>query len=139
MVGGLQIHKPMSKQPQVESPVQEAKTTAGGTIATPEYRSPAEFQYCIFRTGREHYCVSVLEVEEVVECPELSRVPLAPPFLLGIFSLRGVIVPVLDIAYRENLVARWEPTHLVVAAWHGPAERDTLRWAWQPTKCSAPA
>ena len=117
----------MPQQPQVETPAEEARASARGESATPKHRSVAEFQYCIFRSGREHYCVSVLEVEEVVECPELNRVPLAPPFLLGIFSLRGVIVPVLDIAYRENLPASREPTHLVVAAWRGPAERDMLR------------
>jgi len=26
-----------------------------------------EEQYCIFRTGRERYCVHVLEVDEVLE------------------------------------------------------------------------
>jgi len=106
---------------QVGTRVEEASSSAGGETGAPKR------QYCIFRSGREHYCLCVLEVEEVVEWPEMSRVPLAPRFLMGIFNLRGVIVPVLDIAYRENLPASRKPTHLVVAAWRGPAERDTLR------------
>jgi purine-binding chemotaxis protein CheW len=59
----------------------------------------AERQYCVFRAGRERFCLSVLEVEEVVDWPVLTRIPLGPAFLLGIFNLRGTIVPLLDIAF----------------------------------------
>jgi purine-binding chemotaxis protein CheW len=88
---------------------------------------PLESQYCVFRSGKERYCLSVLEVEEVVGWPALTRVPLAPPYLKGIFSLRGVIVPVLDIAYREDRRSDAQPTHLVVAVWRGDSGRDPLR------------
>jgi purine-binding chemotaxis protein CheW len=73
-------------------------------------------QYCVFRSGRDRYCLSVLEVEEVVSRFVLTRVPLAPPFLMGIFNLRGVIVPVLDIAHEEDLHSETFPTRLVVAS-----------------------
>ncbi len=106
----------MSMKPQAVSPAP----------AVAESRAP-ESQYCVFRIGRERYCLSVLEVEEVVGWPALSRVPLAPPFLKGIFSLRGVIVPVLDIAYREERRPDAQPSHLVVAVWRGDAGRDPLR------------
>ena len=86
-----------------------------------------EHQYCVFRSGRERYCLSVSEVEEVVEWSSLTQVPLAPPFLMGIFNLRGVIIPVLDIAYLESRRSDAPPTHLVVAAWGGGAERGVLR------------
>ena len=84
-------------------------------------------QYCVFRSGRERYCLAVSEVEEVVEWPTLTRIPLAPPFLKGIFNLRGVIVPVLDIAYQEDRRTDTPPTHLVVTAWGGGSERGVLR------------
>jgi len=32
-------------------------------------------QYCVFRAGRERFCLSVLEVEEVVDWPPLTRMP----------------------------------------------------------------
>jgi chemotaxis signal transduction protein len=123
----LHIPVAMPKLPQVDTLVKEATASASGRTAEPTSEPAPEILYCIFRSGREHYCLSGLEVEEIVEWPKLSRVPLAPPFLMGIFNLRGVIVPVLDIAYRENLPASREPTHLVVAAWRGPGERDALR------------
>jgi len=88
-----------------------------------------EHHYCVFRSGRERYCLSVSEVEEVVEWPELTPIPLAPQFLMGIFNLRGVIIPILDIAYREGRRADKPPTHLVVAAGGGEADRGNFRVA----------
>jgi purine-binding chemotaxis protein CheW len=84
-------------------------------------------QYCLFRSGRERYCLPVAEVEEVVEWPTLTRIPLVPAFLKGIFNLRGVIIPVLDIAYQEERRSDSTPTHLVVAAWGRGTERGVLR------------
>lgn len=97
--------------------------------AKPKVERRPEQQYCVFRSGRELYCLSVFEVEEVVEWPVLTRVPLAPQFLMGIFNLRGVIIPVLDIAYREERRADRQPTRLVVAAWGGEADRGVFRVA----------
>src|SRR5437868_1846619 len=91
-----------------------------------EERLP-ERQYCVFRTGRERFCVSVLDVEEVVEWPVLTRVPLAPPFLMGIFNLRGGIVPVIDIAFTEGRRADLPPKHCVVAMMKGTEGGDDLR------------
>jgi chemotaxis signal transduction protein len=91
-----------------------------------EERSP-ERQYCVFRAGRERFCLSVLEVEEVVDWPSVTRVPLAPAFLIGIFNLRGAIVPLIDIAFTEGRRPGLLPRHVVVAALKGDAHREDLR------------
>ncbi|HWX54177.1 MAG TPA: chemotaxis protein CheW [Verrucomicrobiae bacterium] len=90
-------------------------------------RPAPERQYCIFRAGRERFCFSVLDVEEVVEWPRLTRVPLAPAFLMGVFNLRGSIVPVVDIAFTEGRRADLPPRHVVVASLKGEGDRDVLR------------
>lgn len=87
----------------------------------------AEKQYCIFRAGRERFSLPVLDVEEVVEWPPVSAVPLAPPFLMGVFNLRGSIVPVIDIAFTEGRRADLPPRHIVVGRIPGQEERDDLR------------
>jgi len=46
-------------------------------------KAEPERQYCLFRAGRERFCFSVLDVEEVVEWPNLTKVPLAPSFLMA--------------------------------------------------------
>ena len=84
-------------------------------------------QYCVFRAGRERFCFSVLDVEEVVEWPPLTRVPLAPSFLMGIFNLRGSIVPVVDIAFSEGRRPDLPPRHVVVASLPAEGDRDYLR------------
>jgi purine-binding chemotaxis protein CheW len=94
--------------------------------ALSEERLP-ERQYCVFRAGRERFCLSVLEVEEVVDWPIVTRIPLAPAFLMGVFNLRGTIVPLVDIAFTEGRRPGLLPKHVVVAALKGDAQRDDLR------------
>ena len=101
-------------------------------IAEPEQlellpQAVPERQYRVFRAGRERFCFSVLDVEEVVEWSNLTRVPLSPTFLMGIFNLRGSIVPVVDIAFTEGHRADLSPRHIVVAALKGEGDRDDLR------------
>ena len=86
-----------------------------------------ERQYCIFRAGRERFCLLVLDVDEVVEWPTVTRVPLSPPFLMGVFNLRGSIVPLIDIAFTEGRRADLPPKHVVVARMKGTDEHDDLR------------
>ena len=71
--------------------------------------------------------MSVLEVEEVVDWPLLTRVPLAPAFLMGVFNLRGTIVPLIDIAFTEGRRPGLLPKHVVVAALMSDVDREHLR------------
>lgn len=95
-------------------------------LPEPEERLP-EQQYCVFRAGRERFCLAVLDVEEVVEWPKLTRLPLGPPFLMGIFNLRGSIVPVIDIAFTEVRRSDLSPKHVVVACLRAQGELDDVR------------
>jgi len=89
-------------------------------------RSP-ESQYCVFRAGRERFCLSVLAVEEVVDWPPITRIPLGPTFLMGVFNLRGSIVPLVDIAFTEGRRPGLLPRHVVVAALLDEAHPTCLR------------
>jgi purine-binding chemotaxis protein CheW len=91
-----------------------------------EERLP-ERQYCVFRAGRERFCFSVLEVEEVVDWPIVTRIPLTPAFLMGVFNLRGTIVPLIDIAFTEGRRPGLLPKHVVVALLKGDAHREDMR------------
>lgn len=88
---------------------------------------PPQKQYCVFRAGRERFCFSVMDVEEVVEWPKFTQMPLAPPFLMGIFNLRGSIIPIVDIAFTEGRRADLPPKQVVVAALDQGAEHEVLR------------
>ncbi len=91
-----------------------------------EERIP-ESQYCVFRSGRERFCLPVLDVEEVLDWPLVTKVPLGPAYLVGIFNLRGSIVPLIDIAITEGRRPGLLPKHVVVAALRDPAQHDAVR------------
>lgn len=103
----------------------ENAATENGEVAVAE--ALPERQYCVFRAGRERFCLHVLDTEEVVEWPSVTKVPLAPAFLAGIFNLRGNIVPVIDIAFTEARRADLSPKHVVVAQLPAEGEREEIR------------
>jgi|SRR5271155_4715538 purine-binding chemotaxis protein CheW len=89
-------------------------------------RAP-ESQFVVFRSGRERFCLPVLDVEEVLEWPLVTKVPLAPGYMLGIFNLRGSIVPLIDIALTEGRRPGLLPKHVVVASLRSDANHDEVR------------
>jgi purine-binding chemotaxis protein CheW len=50
-----------------------------------------------FSLGSERYALQTRDVREVLRCKEVTRLPGAPAFLMGIFSLRGQFVALLDL------------------------------------------
>jgi purine-binding chemotaxis protein CheW len=60
-------------------------------------------QYLAFNLGREEYALDIRSINEIIKTREFTDVPRAPGFVLGIISLRGVVVPVFDLASRLRL------------------------------------
>ncbi len=50
-----------------------------------EERLP-ESQYCVFRSGRERFCLPVLDVEEVLDWPLLTKAAARPSLPCGNFQ-----------------------------------------------------
>jgi len=44
------------------------------------------------------YGVNVAKVREIIQFPKLTELPGTPPFIEGIFDLRGVVIPVVNLA-----------------------------------------
>jgi chemotaxis signal transduction protein len=53
--------------------------------------------YCVFRIGERRAGLEVSAVRETIDPPEVSPVPLAPPFVKGFFNLRGEITALIDL------------------------------------------
>ncbi len=51
-----------------------------------------------YRSAR--YAVDALAVREVIWLPELAPIEELPPFICGVFNLRGQVVPVMDLGLR---------------------------------------
>ena len=49
------------------------------------------------------YGVNVSKVREIIKLPKLTELPGAPDFIDGIFDLRGVVIPVINLAKWMNI------------------------------------
>lgn len=56
-----------------------------------------------FRISDEIYGINIMELKEIIKPRETTEVPRTPAFIMGVISLRGVIVPVLDMRERLGL------------------------------------
>lgn len=57
-------------------------------------------QLLTFVAGDEQYGFYILDVADIIEIPELTRIPTAPPFIKGLMNHRGKAVPVMDLRMR---------------------------------------
>ncbi len=63
------------------------------------------------------YAIPIRDVQEVVPLPELTPLADAPPFVAGIFNLRGAVVTALDLRRRMGLPPRrWDRRTAVLVA-----------------------
>lgn len=60
-------------------------------------------QYLTFFLNREHYGLSILQVQEIRGWESVTRVPNSPDYVKGVVNLRGTIVPVYDLRLRFGL------------------------------------
>jgi purine-binding chemotaxis protein CheW len=60
-------------------------------------------QWGTFRLSDEIYGINVMQIREVLRYTEITPVPGAPYFVLGIINLRGNVVTVIDTRKRFGL------------------------------------
>ncbi len=105
---------PASPPPAAVSAPEGPGAPAAETAAAVEAPAPAdkqaeaaapvpEIEMLSFRLGDEEYAVMVDAVKEVLKNRELTSVPNAPDYILGIMSLRGPVLPVIDLCKRLGL------------------------------------
>jgi purine-binding chemotaxis protein CheW len=60
-------------------------------------------QVLTFVLGKETYGVDILRVQEIRGYSAVTKIPHAPPHVLGVLNLRGSIVPIVDLRMRFSL------------------------------------
>ncbi len=68
--------------------------------ATDREREDAAQTFLSVEVSRELYGIPTEAVREIIRVGEITEVPRTPPFLLGVISVRGAIIPVLDLRRR---------------------------------------
>jgi purine-binding chemotaxis protein CheW len=65
-------------------------------------------QFCTFFLEDQFFGVPVQQVQEVIQCQEMTRVPLASEVIRGLINLRGQIVVAVALRHRFEMSERPE-------------------------------
>lgn len=71
--------------------------------ATPGAQAGASLRLVCFELRRQELAFPIADVRETLPVRPITRVFLTPPWLAGIFSLRGEIVPAIDLGVLLGL------------------------------------
>jgi purine-binding chemotaxis protein CheW len=74
-------------------------------------------QFATFHLNREVMGINILQVQEIQQPQRVTPVPRAPSYVMGLISLRGQIIPLVDLRRRLRMdtgkpIAK--PYHIVV-------------------------
>ncbi len=73
-------------------------------ISEPDVKDNEEvIQLVGFIVGEEEYAVPILNIQEIIKPIEYTRVPSVPDYILGVFNLRGNVIPLIDLRSKFNL------------------------------------
>lgn len=69
-----------------------------------------------FIVGDEEYAVPILNIQEIIKPIDYTRVPSVPSYVLGVFNIRGNVIPLIDLRQKFNLPAsnRTDDTRYIV-------------------------
>ena len=56
-----------------------------------------------FMIGEEEYAVPILAIQEIIKPFSWTRVPQVPNYVLGVFNLRGTVIPLIDLRVKFGL------------------------------------
>ena len=77
-------------------------------------------EYITFRIGSQFFCVDIMSVREIRCWTPATALPRAPGFVRGVINLRGVVLPVIDLAERLGFApAEPTPRHVIIVAQTG--------------------
>ena len=99
---------PLSPPAAVEL-VEEASPGTGKPVPAPAAEAvsapalPEKIELLSFMLADEEYALKMEEAREIIRWRRPTKVPRAPDHIIGIISLRGIILPVFDVKKRLGL------------------------------------
>ncbi|HET9107446.1 MAG TPA: chemotaxis protein CheW [Steroidobacteraceae bacterium] len=72
---------------------------------SPDIQAGDNQQYLTFMLAGETFALGILAIKEIIEYANPTAVPMMPEYLRGVINLRGLVVPVIDLAVRFGKVA----------------------------------
>jgi purine-binding chemotaxis protein CheW len=62
-------------------------------------------QYLTFIVKDEIFALSVMEIKEIIEYSEITRIPMMQEFIKGVTNVRGSVIPIIDLSLRFGMGA----------------------------------
>jgi len=84
--------------------------TSGATQAVVE-QVEDELPFVTFALGSESFGINLNLVEEILELPSVTKVPDAPPYVLGVICLRDQVLPLLDFSQMLHAEPSGQQAH----------------------------
>ncbi|MBI5635085.1 MAG: purine-binding chemotaxis protein CheW [Nitrospirae bacterium] len=118
---GIEASSPIEEKPEMKAEVMPEEVQPAGP-ETKKNEPPAQelsgsniqdgdddqVELLTFSLGTEEFAFKVSEVEEILRLQKMTKVPTMQNYVIGITSLRGKIIPVLDLKARLMLKAAGE-------------------------------
>ena len=56
-----------------------------------------------FVIGEEEYAIPILAIQEIIKPFPWTRVPQVPKYVVGVFNMRGAVIPLIDLRLKFGL------------------------------------
>lgn len=89
-MGKLAVRDTMNKDRRLNSPLTDCM----------DEELDGDIQYLTFSVTGERFAMPIDAVKEIIEAPQITQVPLTPPYICGVINLRGNVVAVVDLGAR---------------------------------------
>lgn len=60
-------------------------------------------QLVVFNLGVEEFGINIMQVQEIIRMPDITRIPKSPEYVKGVINLRGKIIVVMDLDKRFGM------------------------------------
>ncbi len=102
----------------------ESEKKMAGQVSVKDSRVQEDVEQLVtFEIMGEEYAIEIMLVKEIIKVPNIMPVPKAPDYVLGVMSLRGQLLPVIDLRkkfeYRIDDKKVSESARIVVVEWQG--------------------
>lgn len=103
-----------------EAPAAPAPAEADDAALEAGLRQAEQFKLVGFRMAGQELSIPIAQVQEVLRAVPVTRLPAAPPYVVGILNLRGRVVPMIDLAgIMEFSGTRGEDRFIIVCRCRG--------------------
>ena len=59
-----------------------------------------------FIIGEEEYAIPILAIQEIIKPFPWTRVPQVPKYVVGVFNMRGAVIPLIDLRLKFGLSSK---------------------------------